>query len=237
MMGAKIAHSILEKERQVLGHNQSKYLEPFAGGLNITQHIVKAAAATGGHRKSIMVCDASDDMVIFYKALKWGWTPPNHLISNISLKDYLFYKQQPESPDRTFVGLAWSKYGRLFGEYDRGGQKGTYPAYMARQIINNKYDAMLRNVEIFDAMSYDRFEPKSCVVYCDPPYRRTDYNCEFDTVAFWDTMRRWSKNNLVFVSEEQAPSDFQLIYSYEIHKKDRCGRPFVRTDCLFYRGP
>ena len=34
----------------------------------------------------------------------------------------------------------------------------------------------------------------------------------FDHDKFWNVMRVWSKDNLVFISEETAPSDFKCIW-------------------------
>jgi hypothetical protein len=52
------------------------------------------------------------------------------------------------------------------------------------------------------------------LIYCDPPYKSTEgYSTgEFDNDLFWETMRKWSKNNCVFISEESAPSDFKVVW-------------------------
>ena len=40
------------------------------------------------------------------------------------------------------------------------------------------------------------------LIYCDPPYQHTTgYSTGgFDHDKFWDTMRKWSKNNYIFIS-------------------------------------
>ena len=52
------------------------------------------------------------------------------------------------------------------------------------------------------------------LIYCDPPYKATEgYSTgEFDHDKFWETMRKWSQNNCVFISEETAPSDFKVVW-------------------------
>ena len=54
------------------------------------------------------------------------------------------------------------------------------------------------------------------VIYCDPPYKHTQsYGIgDFDYEAFWSTMRLWSKDNCVFISEETAPSDFIAVFKH-----------------------
>ena len=59
------------------------------------------------------------------------------------------------------------------------------------------------------------------MVYCDPPYNgTTGYGVgKFDSAEFWEYMREISKDHLVFISEQTAPSVFVEIWS----------KPFTRT--------
>ena len=56
--------------------------------------------------------------------------------------------------------------------------------------------------------------PKGSVVYADPPYFGTKpiSRQKFDTNEFWDYMREISKDNKVFISEQNAPDDFKCIW-------------------------
>ena len=69
------------------------------------------------------------------------------------------------------------------------------------------------NVHFYNK-SYSDYEPKNMLIYCDPPYRETEgYSTgEFNHELFWETMRKWSKNNCVFISEDSAPSDFKVVW-------------------------
>ena len=65
--------------------------------------------------------------------------------------------------------------------------------------------------------------PKDKLIYCDPPYRVTKYPIKyrtstkeydiFDNDEFWEIMRKWSKTNLVVISETTAPSDFVEVWN------------------------
>lgn len=59
--------------------------------------------------------------------------------------------------------------------------------------------------------------PDGAVVYADPPYVNvTGYTLgDFDHEAFWDHMRKLSKTHKVFISEQEAPDDFECIWSKE----------------------
>jgi len=57
-------------------------------------------------------------------------------------------------------------------------------------------------------------------IYCDPPYKKCNFIAirknllSFDTDMFWETMRKWSLDNIVIVSETEAPDDFIPIWTY-----------------------
>jgi DNA adenine methylase len=71
---------------------------------------------------------------------------------------------------------------------------------------------------IFDSKSYDEFTPFGMCIYCDPPYKNTtNYGAKFDSEKFWNVMRKWSEHNDVFVSEYEAPDDFECVF--EIPKR------------------
>jgi NADPH-dependent 7-cyano-7-deazaguanine reductase QueF-like protein len=42
-----------------------------------------------------------------------------------------------------------------------------------------------------------------------------EYFKNFDHDVFWDIMRKWSKNNIVFISERNAPNDFISVWEKE----------------------
>jgi hypothetical protein len=39
-----------------------------------------------------------------------------------------------------------------------------------------------------------------------------------NNTKFWETIRNWSKNNIVIVSETDAPSDFVEIWKFERYR-------------------
>lgn len=83
-------------------------------------------------------------------------------------------------------------------------------------------------------------KPCNALIYCDPPYvDTTKYSTgKFNTNHFWETVREWSQNNIVFVSEYKAPDDFTAVWQKEIklavRSKDGCE---PRTEKLFCYTP
>ena len=74
----------------------------------------------------------------------------------------------------------------------------------------------------FKCCSYDFWNPKGAFIYCDPPYADTGqsyFSTKFDSDKFWETVRKWSKNNIVIVSEYKAPDDFKCVAEYRVRMK------------------
>jgi site-specific DNA-adenine methylase len=66
--------------------------------------------------------------------------------------------------------------------------------------------------------SYNEIEiQKDAIIYCDPPYQGTAEYKEgaFNHKEFWDWVREKSKTNNVYISEYNAPNDFNSILSFE----------------------
>ena len=60
--------------------------------------------------------------------------------------------------------------------------------------------------------------PENSVIYCDPPYENTTkYVGSFDSSAFWNWCRiKASEGLTVFVSEYNAPDDFECVWSKSV---------------------
>lgn len=71
---------------------------------------------------------------------------------------------------------------------------------------------------------------------CDPPYANTkSYNrkINFDHNKFWQWVRDMSKDNIVLVSEESAPDDFDIIWEQEVTRSIRANEKSKTTEKLF----
>lgn len=236
------------------------YFEPFVGGASICAGMVA--------RKRI-ANDTNKYLIAMYKALQKGWVPPTtvtedeyYAMKKMVEPDYKnqdgFGENMPEdwnpSPaDIGFAGIACSFYGMWFGSYARDakgvGKKGTgHNQKFALKGYNTliKIRERLKDVK-FASKSYDEFNPKNALIYCDPPYSGTDqpyYTKTFDTEHFWDVMREWASDptNIVVVSEYDAPDDFPCIVEIptktcifvkndrgEMAKADRVEKLFSQT--------
>jgi site-specific DNA-adenine methylase len=86
-----------------------------------------------------------------------------------------------------------------------------------RGVLSIKAD--IADVRFLPASSYETHHPTGMTIYADPPYAgnklggKTGVFQSFNHKEFWHVMRKWSKNNLVVISESRAPSDFKRIWS------------------------
>ena len=71
----------------------------------------------------------------------------------------------------------------------------------------------------FICATYKDVDVETCLIYCDPPYQgTTGYKTgTFNHEEFFDWCRKMkAKGNSVFVSEYNAPDDFELVWQGEI---------------------
>jgi DNA adenine methylase len=121
------------------------------------------------------------------------------------------------------IGFLASYNGRFFD--------GGYPGTVKTKIntIRDYYDEAKRNLEkqmpnlngiVWKCCDYKRIKQiERFVIYCDIPYKDVkQYNTSknFNHNEFWQWVRDMSKNNIVIVSECQAPNDFRCIWEQEI---------------------
>ena len=221
-----IYKKIIEIE-EYLEQTDNDYLEPFCGFASVGLQFIEHESIN----RKIFLCDVNKDIVKFWKGLKRSWKPPTYVDQN--LFDTLKYSDSP-SADRAYVGNVFSFNGATFSGY-----RGKYQSKKETdtQIKNNYEDVMdlkplvkKKNVTILPSRSYIDIEPddfpNNLTIYCDPPYKTSlskmnnKHLNSFDTKEFWNTMRKWSENNLVFISENlgHAPKDFKCVWKKEVHR-------------------
>ena len=132
-----------------------------------------------------------------------------------------------ESPSayKAFVGFGMSFGGRFFGAYSQkylGEKKEDFCKEMVNSLKRTQ-PLIKRKVVSFTNKNYQSLQPENKFIYCDPPYKQAKYPIKyrrdvkyydvFDTEEFWEIMRKWSKNNIVLISEMDAPQDFVEVWN------------------------
>lgn len=197
-LGKKIA-TIIEAYRTP---NQ-RYLEPFVGGAGVTVHVQ-------GER---VAYDIDADIIAMWKSACAGWTPP----IRVSEQEYKSAKENSDTPAhlRGFIKYACSWGGKPWGGYARGNREY---ARLSSEGVTKKAK-QLQGVH-FATCAYSDLLPRGFIIYCDPPYANvTGYSQKFDHEHFWQTIRAWSQENTVIISEYSAPDDFSAIETFPLRNK------------------
>jgi len=182
------------------------WVEPFVGGANM---IDKVDGKRIGADFNPYVIEALIDIRDSLNLL-----PKNN--SEFTEDDYKTLRTT-EHRFKGYVGFTASYSGKWLGGWCRDGAgKRDY----VKESYNNavKQSPLLQGVKLVHS-SYDKLDiPDNSIIYCDPPYANTTkYKDDFNHDAFWQWCREMSDlGHTVFVSEYNAPDDFECVWSKEI---------------------
>lgn len=177
--------------------------------------------------------DKHEYLIAMWKAVQNGYKLPD-VITDEQYKYIKSHKDEDKALSG-FVGFGCSFGGKWFGGLARNKKGDNYCARANQSIY--KYLDGLKNAE-FSCLDYkDVIIPNGSVVYADPPYANTTgYSTgAFNTDEFWNYMREISKNNMVFISEENAPDDFECIWQQDFKRMLDVNKAniFMKTEKLW----
>lgn len=242
-MGSKsriAKHIVPIIQKYVDENNPSWYIEPFCGGCNVIDKIQY-------DRK--IASDKQHYLIEFLKHLDRLNELPADFVTRehySEVRDAYNKREGCKKYEDWYIGAIGflaSYNGRFFD----GGYAGTSEE---KGRIRNYYDECKRNIEeqapklkdiIFHCHEYYAWSPvKQAVIYCDPPYAGTkqfSVSKGFDHEAFWDWCRKMSTHNIVLISEENAPDDFEVIWQHDVKRTIKTDKKVSKTEKLFkYKG-
>lgn len=197
----------------------STYLEPFCGSLGVTVNMIDTY-------NKIYASDNHPDLIALWEAVqKNEFIPP----TNLNETEWNIIKNKPSpSAMKAFVGFGCSFGGKYFSGYAQKYTNGKNEDYLKAATNSiNKIQPKIQNIK-FKCCDYQYWKPKNVVIYCDPPYNYNNFPVKyrkstkkydvFDNNKFWDIMRKWSKDNFVFISETKAPNDFISIWNRDSYR-------------------
>ena len=229
---AKYIVPILQKT--IDENNITTYIECFVGGANIIDKI-KCENRYGYDRSDTLIALLSTAAEDFDKVLKDG----NRELWDKG-KGYVKDGIMPE--DMTLADIGAMEF---FASFSRGG----FPrGYAKNTESRNYFQEGYRNMEKqapnlkginFKCQNYWELEPvQNAVIYLDPPYQNTKHygyaNQEkMDYDKFWNWVREISKNNYVFISEQVAPDDFEVVWTQQVKRTVGKDNNFKAVEKLF----
>lgn len=187
------------------------YVEPFVGGANMIDKV-------DGNR---IGADSNHYLIAFLKSLQNGFQPPK----NIDLQLYNHIRDNKDMYKDCVVGcvgFCFTYAAKWFGGFignsndvacvgrDRLGESYRSVEKARKQVVGiNLVHSSYEDLEI----------PENSIIYCDPPYANTTkYKDDFDHGQFWQWCRDMANSgHKVFVSEYNAPNDFECLWQKEIN--------------------
>jgi len=205
-IGKKIFQAISEYEKELTGNNDRPYLEPFVGMGGVLQHFAI------NHSREMVACDYQKCITSFWQEIQQGWIP-----QKISREEY----ENIKIADKHDAEYAFAAYGCSFrGSYWTHYYEDVMDLSIKR-IIKKDYARVMSSVNFLKNKCYSEHKPHGMLIYCDPPYKESNFDkrrknlIDFDFDKFWETMREWSKYNIVIISERSAPDDFESFFSLD----------------------
>lgn len=224
-------------QRHIDDNNITTYIEPFCGGANVIDK-VKC------DRK--IASDKNKYLIALLKRVQAGESLYESVPKELYDKARAAFNNGDTSEFEDWqignIGLLASYNGRWFdGGYAKPGYEKTKNGLRYRDYYNEAKNNLLNQAPDlvgieFMCKDYTDIFPSRTLIYCDPPYQGTKQYANattFDYDLFWDTMREWSKNNIVIISEENAPDDFECIWEQEVSRSIKATDKSVSTEKLF----
>lgn len=241
-MGSKsrIAKRIVPIIQKYIDDNDTdKYYEPFVGGANVIDKI---------RSSNKFASDLNPYLIALLKYVQSGGV----LYDEVPKELYDQAREQFRTGNISDfedwqignIGFVASYNGRWFdGGYAKPGYEKTktglrYRDYYKEAAANLMEQAPNLKGIIFTTCDYKDAHPTGCVVYCDPPYAGTKQYAnayKFDYDAFWNKMREWSKENIVIVSEQNAPDDWTSIWESDVSRSINANDKRCATEKLFVK--
>lgn len=228
---ARVAKYIVPIIQDYIDRNRIRtYFEPFAGGCNIIDK-VKA-----GRR---IASDKNEYLIALFRHLQAGGELPQ----SISREEYDRVRSSISKLPAWYVGAVGflaSYNGRFFdggyaGSVNTKGGLRDYSREGISNIMKQLKEGGITGIE-FRTGSYEIYTPKNCLIYCDPPYIGTkEYGCsrQFDYIKFWKVMKKWSLNNIVLISEMEAPDGVTTVWEKEVSRSIKAAKHIRAVEKLF----
>ena len=187
-------------------HGITKWVEPFVGGANMIDKVPDSFERVG--------YDLNDHVI---HALIDIRDNAEGLPDSVSEEEYKSLFGSKPAPIKSWIRFMLSFGGKFDNGYarEKGSDETTFCGYGKRNAL--KQSPKIQNVQ-FICDSYENLDFTNALVYCDPPYQGTSgYKTgAFNHEHFFEWCREQAKKNIVFVSEYNAPDDFECVWQGEI---------------------
>lgn len=202
-----------------------RIIEPFCGsGATLIQFRQRVnCPVIGTDREKCVICTL--------QSVQMGYVPP----SSVTERQFIDLKNDETNPLKAIVHIGASFMGQLGHHGFRNPGTCENLAKIARYIPLRRH--LLQGIE-FRVADYLDLECKGCLVLCDPPYLSAKKNWPknyrgFDHEVFWKWAEHMSLENIVIVSEYEAPENWRCIWRHVIRTANTFKLNKVKVEKLF----
>lgn len=242
-MGSKsrIAKFIVPVIQEYINKNNIQcYVEPFVGGANVIDKITC--------EKRIGI-DLNKYLIALLKHVQEG----KPLLDEVPRELYNKARESFNNGDTSnfedweigCIGFLASYNGRFFdGGFAKSGFEKTKYGLRLRDYYKESKNNLLNQGSSLKGINFmvgdykEMYGYHNCLIYCDPPYQNTKQYSNaayFDYKCFWETVREWSKDNVVLISEQAAPDDFECIWEQKVSRSIKASDKSKSTEKLFIK--
>lgn len=219
-------------------NNINIYIEPFCGGANVIDKINCKIKIGSDYNKYLIALlqRVQESKPLLEEVPRELYNDVRSNQNNGKYEDWFIGN----------VGFLASYNGRWFdGGYAQSGYEKTKNGFRFRDYYQEaKTNLLKQSINLkeikFICCDYKKYNEinrnRQCVIYCDPPYQNTKQYANatnFNYEEFWETMRQWSKNNIVLISEQNAPNDFECIWQQEVSRSIKATDKSKAVEKLF----
>lgn len=225
-------------QKAIDDNNVTTYIECFCGGCNIIDKI---------KCENKYAFDRSDTLIALLDLASKNFDAiPEDGNREMWDKGKAYVKDGIIPEDMTLAEIGAIEFFSSYcnGGFPRGYAKNTETRNYYKEAYNNlKAQAPnLKDIK-FKCQNYWELEDyENAVIYLDPPYQGTKIygyanQPKMNYDDFWNWVRKISKKNYVFISEQSAPEDFEVIWEQEAVRTMNKENNFKAVEKLFkYKG-
>ena len=236
---AKYANYIVPiLQKTINDNNITTYIECFCGGCNIIDKI---------KCENKYAFDRSDTLIALLDLASKDFDAiPKDGDREMWDKGKAYVKDSVMPTDMTLAEIGAIEFFGSFcnGGFPRGYAKNTESRNYYKEAYRN-LEAQAPNLKDIEFKCQNYWELEDCenaVIYLDPPYAGTKTygyanQPKMNYDDFWNWVRKISKKNHVFISEQNAPDDFEILWEQEVKRTTNKENNFTAVEKLFkYKG-
>lgn len=211
-------------QKYIDDNNIDTYVEPFVGGANVIDKI-KCENKIGSDKNKYLIAlleRVQRGLPLYDEVPKELYDKARNAFNSKNTSEF-------EDWQVGNIGFIASFNGRWFdGGYAKTGYEKTKNGQRLRNYYQEAKNNILTQAPNLKDIQFITEDYRNlldlgtkAVIYCDPPYAGTKQYAnatQFDYIEFWQWCRDMSKDNIVIVSEQQAPEDFECVWQQEVSR-------------------